>query len=738
MGTCDWEESCRAVVNLEKTLRCTYCNCLLQDPCTLGNCDHLFCRICIKDFVDKEHCPSCQAPAWARDLKVNRELASVVQLFRKLRKIVNSRPELPASGSTGTEDLEDEDSLIPEIDVSDEECEDGNEDESALLEREKDVNQVVDVVVKTRGRALKDKNNGGVTNLRANRRKRQLSKKKKQSEDNNVEVNNKPGIVLDDENDPYAIYEQITSPRREKRAKVVRQQGKTNEKDQSTRGRKTTRGRRTKKAIQKRLEKANNAWNQMDKESKSSASLSGRKRVIFSDRGSDEESGMDIEVAPAVVSGSDKRVARRGRAARSPRETSKVQDDEQKRKRGRKKIAIDEDSGCMTGSTEPSIEAVIKPAPKSIMKRNIRGETPLHLACIKGDLVLVQELLQKGSDPNVKDHAGWTPLHEACNHGFVEIVAALLDNGALINMPGFDNDSPLHDAVASNRPNIVKLLIERGASLDVRNIHGNTPKDLLSSEEVMNALKTKPGVTSDLNTSFTSSISSSPASSQKIVLLGTGLNDKQRNKLQSCARLLRGKVTSDFTQNITHLVANAASEGRCSRTMKFLQAVLLGKWVVNFSWVEECLKGKGLVPEVNHEICGTMIDSDSEGARKSREMANSQFPPLFDGCHFYIHGNFSPPTPPKEELASLLKLGGGTILTRYPKPDDDVIQASTIVPYHAKPESELASCSYYIIYDTGAKRKNTPPRVRTAKLCTVPVSWVMDCISRYELQELPS
>ncbi|PIK60991.1 putative BRCA1-associated RING domain protein 1-like [Apostichopus japonicus] len=299
------------------------------------------------------------------------------------------------------------------------------------------------------------------------------------------------------------------------------------------------------------------------------------------------------------------------------------------------------------------------------MKRNIRGETPLHLACIKGDLVHVQELLQKGSDPNVKDHAGWTPLHEACNHGFVDIVAALLDNGALINMPGLDNDSPLHDAVASNRPNIVKLLIERGASLDVRNIHGNTPKDLPSSEEVMNALKTKPGVTSDLNTSFTSSISSSPASSQKIVLLGTGLNDKQRNKLQSCARLLRGKVTSDFTQNITHLVANAAAEGRCSRTMKFLQAVLLGKWVVNFSWVEECLKGKGLVPEVNHEICGTMIDSDSEGARKSREMANSQFPPLFDGCHFYIHGNFSPPTPPKEELASLLKLGGGTILTRY-------------------------------------------------------------------------
>ncbi|TTA11862.1 BRCA1-associated RING domain protein 1 [Bagarius yarrelli] len=44
------------------------------------------------------------------------------------------------------------------------------------------------------------------------------------------------------------------------------------------------------------------------------------------------------------------------------------------------------------------------------MKRNHKGETPLHLAAIKGDVETTKELLELGADPNLKDHAGWTPL----------------------------------------------------------------------------------------------------------------------------------------------------------------------------------------------------------------------------------------------------------------------------------------------------------------------------------------
>ncbi|KAM6445767.1 LOW QUALITY PROTEIN: tonsoku-like protein [Rhynochetos jubatus] len=50
-------------------------------------------------------------------------------------------------------------------------------------------------------------------------------------------------------------------------------------------------------------------------------------------------------------------------------------------------------------------------------RRNERGETPLHRACIEGDLRRVQLYLTQGHPLNPRDYCGWTPLHEACNYG---------------------------------------------------------------------------------------------------------------------------------------------------------------------------------------------------------------------------------------------------------------------------------------------------------------------------------
>jgi len=55
-------------------------------------------------------------------------------------------------------------------------------------------------------------------------------------------------------------------------------------------------------------------------------------------------------------------------------------------------------------------------------RRNAKGETQLQRACIKGDVELVRDLLNRGASANVRDHAGWTPLHEAAQRGFVSIV----------------------------------------------------------------------------------------------------------------------------------------------------------------------------------------------------------------------------------------------------------------------------------------------------------------------------
>uniref|UniRef100_A0A8C5RD83 Tonsoku-like protein n=1 Tax=Leptobrachium leishanense TaxID=445787 RepID=A0A8C5RD83_9ANUR len=111
-------------------------------------------------------------------------------------------------------------------------------------------------------------------------------------------------------------------------------------------------------------------------------------------------------------------------------------------------------------------------------RRNEKGETVLHRACIDGNVKLVQCLLEKGHPINPRDYCGWTPLHEACNHGRLEIVQLLLQRGANINDPGgdkCDGITPLHDALSSGNFHVAQLLIRRGASVTQRDAKGGTP-----------------------------------------------------------------------------------------------------------------------------------------------------------------------------------------------------------------------------------------------------------------------
>ena len=57
---------------------------------------------------------------------------------------------------------------------------------------------------------------------------------------------------------------------------------------------------------------------------------------------------------------------------------------------------ISEGSHCVTPT----------PSRSKIHKRNMRGETPLHIACIKGNMTAVTNLLDQGAHIDAKDNAG--------------------------------------------------------------------------------------------------------------------------------------------------------------------------------------------------------------------------------------------------------------------------------------------------------------------------------------------
>ncbi|GAB0095582.1 Tonsoku-like protein [Sergentomyia squamirostris] len=119
----------------------------------------------------------------------------------------------------------------------------------------------------------------------------------------------------------------------------------------------------------------------------------------------------------------------------------------------------------------------------NVIKRNNKGETQLHQACISGNVTLTRRLLDQGHPVNVRDHAGWLPLHEACIHGHREIVEMLLEKScATINDRGgtsCDGITPIHDASSNGHLDIVEFLLDKGANATVRTDCGDTPLDTL-------------------------------------------------------------------------------------------------------------------------------------------------------------------------------------------------------------------------------------------------------------------
>ena len=104
------------------------------------------------------------------------------------------------------------------------------------------------------------------------------------------------------------------------------------------------------------------------------------------------------------------------------------------------------------------------------------GETPLMIASIEGNLVLVKSLIQQQKAQI--NHIGWTPLHYACAKGHLEVSQYLIANGAIVDALSPANTTPLMMAVQSGNEALVKLLLDKGADLQIRNSQGFTAIDI--------------------------------------------------------------------------------------------------------------------------------------------------------------------------------------------------------------------------------------------------------------------
>ena len=94
------------------------------------------------------------------------------------------------------------------------------------------------------------------------------------------------------------------------------------------------------------------------------------------------------------------------------------------------------------------------------------GFTPLHIACKKNRIRVIELLLQYGAMVGSTTESGLTPLHVSSFMGYTDIVQFLLHKGSDPNAQTGKGETSLHLATRGNQIDTMKLLLENGAKVD--------------------------------------------------------------------------------------------------------------------------------------------------------------------------------------------------------------------------------------------------------------------------------
>jgi len=154
-------------------------------------------------------------------------------------------------------------------------------------------------------------------------------------------------------------------------------------------------------------------------------------------------------------------------------------------------LAQDDTSGClaewamtegildvhkvaMSGTADQAKE-LLESSTSNVNVADVRGVTPLHFACRRGNVDVAKVLLEAKADVNLKTQLGRQPLHAAAEQGSTELTKMLLEVGANMETGDARMQTPLHWAVRSNQNEVVKLLVESRADLSAKTIGGYTP-----------------------------------------------------------------------------------------------------------------------------------------------------------------------------------------------------------------------------------------------------------------------
>ncbi|PKA53771.1 Potassium channel AKT1 [Apostasia shenzhenica] len=126
---------------------------------------------------------------------------------------------------------------------------------------------------------------------------------------------------------------------------------------------------------------------------------------------------------------------------------------------------------------DPIMEGILRETENTLARGQMDLPLSLRFAVLRGDDMLLHQLLKRGLDPNEADSSGHTALHLAASKGSENCVILLLDYGAdpnscgkqaiLLDSSATDSvgSTPLWEAVLGKHEHIIRILVDNGGNL---------------------------------------------------------------------------------------------------------------------------------------------------------------------------------------------------------------------------------------------------------------------------------
>lgn len=665
-------ETSKAIAVLKAELACSLCDDgediqMMRDPLSIKCCGHSFCRDCIEDFVDKnKSCPNCFVDAVPKDIrqidhqivdaaaevKILEELVAACLLSSKGRSLPASQSQLSRMNSSFS----------------------GSEEPRRVHAERKPVRSKVEERSASMLTEEVDSQESKGTDYftpkderqkRANQKETQKTYKVKRGKAlRDAEQIPKVAAWADEVAATMADSNSDTNPRQEQQAPTSKEKEPDFEID---------------------------ILDQIgDVESESEATINVKQ-------------AQSPIVDPAWNQASSRRSTRKStEKIESPRKTKLARTNV---------LTTSTNFHGRTNNAKKTTTVTKRTTPVVIDKKNSKGETPLHRAAIRGKLEEVKELAAAGANINTKDHDRWTPLHEVCSRGFVDLSQFLIENGADVNAAGGSesNTTPLHDAVEHGHVSVVKLLLNHGADPTIKDLHDKIPRDYTNNQFILDALEEYTSAKPVKMRKKRIASSGAPQDIDTVTVLRrrpvvtlSGLTSQKKAEMSKMLGSLGVQLSDNYSKQVSHVVVNVDANGVCKRTIKYLKGVANGCWIVTQEWIVDSSRNKVSAPEHEFEAKGDMYSS--WGPRKSRQNTSLQNPKLFDGCHFFLNGNFDAKgMVSKSDMSQLITMAGGQVMNREPITNQEL----TICPYHW-PRGKRLPLSYFIVSEglqTSSRRR---------------------------------